>query len=164
MKVAYTLRVEHQFRGYIHLKTIPEAAPELVAEAGRWADRISINVELPTQTDLQSLASTASMWRKSPAKRSPISHSTSIPSWRGLSAIPRLFPSISIALHVNSYCGCRGLVCAMSIASPHPLPASPSAGRSDASPRTCRQSTTLRRHRGSCAKSRGAATSDGTAA
>src|ERR1700712_2078551 len=54
--VARTLRVEHGFRGYIHLKTIPEAAPELIAEAGRWADRISINVELPTQTDLDQLA------------------------------------------------------------------------------------------------------------
>jgi putative DNA modification/repair radical SAM protein len=56
VNVARKLRVEYQFRGYIHLKTIPEAASELVAEAGRWADRISINVELPTQTDLQSLA------------------------------------------------------------------------------------------------------------
>jgi putative DNA modification/repair radical SAM protein len=63
VKVAYTLRVEHQFRGYIHLKTIPEAAPELVAEAGRWADRISINVELPTQTDLQSLAPEKNLYR-----------------------------------------------------------------------------------------------------
>ncbi len=56
VKVARTLRVEHHFRGYIHLKTIPEAAPELIAEAGRWADRISINVELPTESDLQKLA------------------------------------------------------------------------------------------------------------
>src|ERR1700749_1535809 len=56
IKVARTLRVEHGFRGYIHLKTIPEAAPELIAEAGRWADRISINVELPTQGDLDKLA------------------------------------------------------------------------------------------------------------
>ena len=56
VKVARTLRVDHQFRGYIHLKTIPEAASELIAEAGRWADRISINVELPTESDLQKLA------------------------------------------------------------------------------------------------------------
>lgn len=56
IRVARTLRVEHGFKGYIHLKTIPEAAPELIAEAGRWADRISINVELPTQGDLQKLA------------------------------------------------------------------------------------------------------------
>ncbi len=55
-KVARTLRQDHGFRGYIHLKTIPEASAELIAEAGRWADRISINVELPTQADLQKLA------------------------------------------------------------------------------------------------------------
>jgi len=54
--VARTLRVDHQFRGYIHLKTIPEASPDLIAEAGKWADRLSINVELPTQTDLNALA------------------------------------------------------------------------------------------------------------
>jgi len=56
VKVARTLRETHQFRGYIHLKTIPEASPELIAEAGRWADRISINVELPTAQDLEKLA------------------------------------------------------------------------------------------------------------
>jgi len=56
VKVARTLREVHGFRGYIHLKTIPEAAPELIAEAGRWADRISINVELPTPADLEKLA------------------------------------------------------------------------------------------------------------
>ncbi len=54
--VARQLRVEHGFRGYIHLKTIPEAGAELIAEAGKWADRISINVELPTQADLEKLA------------------------------------------------------------------------------------------------------------
>ena len=56
VRVARTLRVEHGFRGYIHLKTIPEASPELIEEAGKWADRISINVELPTQKDLSQLA------------------------------------------------------------------------------------------------------------
>ena len=54
--VARTLRLEHQFRGYIHLKTIPEASPALIEEAGRWADRISINIELPTQIALDELA------------------------------------------------------------------------------------------------------------
>ncbi len=54
--VARTLRAEHGFRGYIHLKTIPEASPELIAEAGRWADRISINIELPTKVALEELA------------------------------------------------------------------------------------------------------------
>ncbi|MEO8440368.1 MAG: putative DNA modification/repair radical SAM protein [Spartobacteria bacterium] len=56
IQVARTLRVDHEFRGYIHLKTIPEASPALIEEAGRWADRISINIELPTPAALQSLA------------------------------------------------------------------------------------------------------------
>ena len=54
--VARTLREEHHFRGYIHLKTIPEASPALIEMAGRYADRISINIELPTQTGLDALA------------------------------------------------------------------------------------------------------------
>jgi putative DNA modification/repair radical SAM protein len=56
LRVARSLREEHGFRGYIHLKTIPDAAPELLAEAGRWADRLSINVELPEETSLRTLA------------------------------------------------------------------------------------------------------------
>jgi len=56
VRVARLLREEHGFRGYIHLKTIPDAAPELLAEAGRYADRLSINVELPSQTSLDRLA------------------------------------------------------------------------------------------------------------
>jgi putative DNA modification/repair radical SAM protein len=54
--VARSLRNEHGFAGYIHLKTIPEASPELLAEAGRYADRLSINIELPTSADLGQLA------------------------------------------------------------------------------------------------------------
>lgn len=54
--VARTLRNDHKFRGYIHLKTIPEASPALIEEAGRWADRISINIELPTSAALAQLA------------------------------------------------------------------------------------------------------------
>lgn len=54
--VARTLRVEHEFRGYIHLKTIPEASRALIDEAGLWADRISINIELPTAADITRLA------------------------------------------------------------------------------------------------------------
>src|SRR5919202_3003848 len=50
VSVARKLREEHHFRGYIHLKTIPEADDELIAEAGRYADRISINIELPSET------------------------------------------------------------------------------------------------------------------
>ena len=54
--VARTLREVHGFRGYIHLKTIPDASPELLADAGRYADRLSINVELPTENSLTRLA------------------------------------------------------------------------------------------------------------
>jgi putative DNA modification/repair radical SAM protein len=56
VRVARTLRTEHAFAGYIHLKIIPNAAPELLAEAGRWADRLSTNIELPTDTGLEKLA------------------------------------------------------------------------------------------------------------
>ena len=54
--VAKTLRTEHKFAGYIHLKTIPEADPLLIEEAGRWADRLSINLELPRDDSLSKLA------------------------------------------------------------------------------------------------------------
>ena len=56
VEVARSLREDHRFRGYIHLKTIPEASPELLAQAGRYADRLSINVELPTEGGLKTLA------------------------------------------------------------------------------------------------------------
>ena len=56
IRVARLLREEHQFRGYIHLKTIPEADPMLIEEAGRYADRLSVNIELPTDASLQTLA------------------------------------------------------------------------------------------------------------
>src|ERR671912_2802423 len=56
VEVARCLREDHQFRGYIHLKTIPEASPDLLALAGSYADRLSINVELPTEDGLKSLA------------------------------------------------------------------------------------------------------------
>lgn len=56
VRVAKLLRTEHHFRGYIHLKTIPEASPELIDEAGRYADRISVNVELPSQQSLEKFA------------------------------------------------------------------------------------------------------------
>ena len=54
--VAKTLRQQHRFGGYIHLKTIPGAAEELITEAGLWADRLSVNIELPTELDLKQLA------------------------------------------------------------------------------------------------------------
>ncbi|MGQ2979818.1 MAG: putative DNA modification/repair radical SAM protein [Polaromonas sp.] len=56
VEVARVLREDHDFRGYIHLKTIPDASPELLARAGLYADRLSINVELPTVQGLQALA------------------------------------------------------------------------------------------------------------
>jgi putative DNA modification/repair radical SAM protein len=56
VEVARSLRQDHKFAGYIHLKTIPDAAPELLAAAGRYADRLSINVELPTEGGLAQLA------------------------------------------------------------------------------------------------------------
>jgi putative DNA modification/repair radical SAM protein len=56
VEVARSLREDHDFRGYIHLKTIPDADPELVHKAGLYADRISINVELPTERGLKRLA------------------------------------------------------------------------------------------------------------
>lgn len=56
VETARILREEHDFRGYIHLKTIPEADPELAHQAGLYADRVSINVELPTDTGLTRLA------------------------------------------------------------------------------------------------------------
>lgn len=54
--VAKKLRTEEKFNGYIHLKTIPGASDDLIKEAGRWADRLSINVEMPTETSLALLA------------------------------------------------------------------------------------------------------------
>jgi putative DNA modification/repair radical SAM protein len=56
VEVARCLREDHDFRGYIHLKTIPDASPELLAQAGLYADRLSINIELPTQESLHALA------------------------------------------------------------------------------------------------------------
>ena len=56
VEVARSLREDHHFRGYIHLKTIPDADPALVHQAGLHADRLSINVELPTASGLKRLA------------------------------------------------------------------------------------------------------------
>ncbi|WP_343628389.1 putative DNA modification/repair radical SAM protein [Roseateles sp.] len=56
VEVARQLREDHDFRGYIHLKTIPDASDELLQRAGRYADRLSINVEMPTEQGLKQLA------------------------------------------------------------------------------------------------------------
>jgi putative DNA modification/repair radical SAM protein len=54
--IAKKLRTEHKFNGYIHLKTIPGASDELIKEAGLYADRLSVNVEMPTEQSLKLLA------------------------------------------------------------------------------------------------------------
>ncbi|MBS3847973.1 putative DNA modification/repair radical SAM protein [Devosia sp. BSSL-BM10] len=56
VRVARSLRQDHHFAGYIHLKVIPNATPELLAEAGLWADRLSTNIEMPTDLGLEALA------------------------------------------------------------------------------------------------------------
>jgi putative DNA modification/repair radical SAM protein len=56
LSVARELRLRHAFGGYIHLKAIPGASPELVRQAGHYADRLSVNIELPSQESLTRLA------------------------------------------------------------------------------------------------------------
>ena len=56
VEVARRLREVHFYNGYIHLKAVPGASEELMARAGRYADRLSANIELPTQADLARLA------------------------------------------------------------------------------------------------------------
>jgi putative DNA modification/repair radical SAM protein len=56
VEVARRLREVHEFAGYIHLKTIPEADAELIEAAGRYADRLSVNIELPSSDALKTLA------------------------------------------------------------------------------------------------------------
>jgi putative DNA modification/repair radical SAM protein len=56
VEVARRLREVHHFGGYVHLKAMPDASPLLMAAAGRFADRVSVNIELPTPADLHRLA------------------------------------------------------------------------------------------------------------
>ena len=56
VRVAKKLRTEHQFNGYIHLKSIPGASDEIMREAGLYADRLSVNLEIPTEKGLKLLA------------------------------------------------------------------------------------------------------------
>lgn len=56
VQVAKKLRLEENFNGYIHLKSIPGASDELMYEAGLYADRLSVNIEIPTREGLQLLA------------------------------------------------------------------------------------------------------------
>ena len=56
VRVVRSLREDHDFRGYIHLKLIPEASPALIDQAALYADRVSINIELPKDESLARLA------------------------------------------------------------------------------------------------------------
>ena len=56
VRVAKDLRTQHRFNGYIHLKAIPGASRELVDEAARYADRLSVNIEIPREENLRLLA------------------------------------------------------------------------------------------------------------
>lgn len=56
VKIAKKLRTEHKFNGYIHLKSIPGASDELLSEAGLYADRLSINIEIPSEKSLKLVA------------------------------------------------------------------------------------------------------------
>lgn len=56
VEIARRLRQDEKFAGYIHLKTLPECSQELIEQAGLYADRLSINVELPTDESVKKLA------------------------------------------------------------------------------------------------------------
>jgi putative DNA modification/repair radical SAM protein len=56
VRIVRELRVTHNFRGYIHLKSIPEASAHLIEEAGLYADRLSLNIELPTDSGISRFA------------------------------------------------------------------------------------------------------------
>ena len=56
VRVAKDLRTQHRFNGYIHLKSIPGCSQELISEAGLYADRMSVNLEIPTEPNLKLLA------------------------------------------------------------------------------------------------------------
>lgn len=95
VEVARVLREEHDFRGYLHLKTIPDASPELMARAGRYADRLSINVELPTEAGLGALApqkSGAAIRRSMARMRIHIDEAREAQQPRPAASAPRLPP------------------------------------------------------------------------
>ncbi len=56
ISVVKELRANHRFNGYIHMKVIPGSGSELINEAGKWADRLSVNLEIPTEDNLKFLA------------------------------------------------------------------------------------------------------------
>jgi putative DNA modification/repair radical SAM protein len=93
--VAKTLRQRENFFGYIHLKTIPGAADELIAEAGLWADRLSVNVELPTDADLKKLAPEKSLVQIERAMGQIRERREAVESdrARGLTKVPKFAPA-----------------------------------------------------------------------
>jgi putative DNA modification/repair radical SAM protein len=95
IEVARSLRETHLFRGYIHLKTIPEASESLIEKAGRYADRLSINIELPTETSLRAFApekATRSIKTSMAALRLRIDGANDTPTYRGKRA-PKFAPA-----------------------------------------------------------------------
>lgn len=56
VRIAQRLRTDHKFNGYIHLKAIPGASDELIHQAGLYADRLSVNLEMPSETSLKKVA------------------------------------------------------------------------------------------------------------
>ena len=56
VRIAKKLRTEHKFNGYIHLKAIPGSSPELLDEAAKYADRLSVNIEIPSEMSLKKIA------------------------------------------------------------------------------------------------------------
>ncbi len=96
VEVARVLRQQHDFRGYIHLKTIPDASAELLAEAGRHADRLSINVELPSEASLNELApekSLAGIRRSMGRIRLRIDEAVDAKKTAKRAAVPRFAPA-----------------------------------------------------------------------
>jgi predicted DNA-binding helix-hairpin-helix protein len=99
--VARSLREEHRFGGYIHLKAAPGVAREVLELAGLFADRVSVNVELPTSRDLEVLAPEktmpaveAAMGSLRDASRITIWTFIAIPSCPGRCVTAKCFPSI----------------------------------------------------------------------
>ncbi|QHL90582.1 putative DNA modification/repair radical SAM protein [Sphingomonas changnyeongensis] len=92
VEVARSLREDHDFRGYIHLKTIPDADPELVRQAGLYADRLSINVELPTEGGLKRLAPEKSSVRIEGAMADVAGHIAEARDARRFRHAPRMAP------------------------------------------------------------------------
>jgi putative DNA modification/repair radical SAM protein len=87
--VVRTLRETHDFRGYIHLKTIPDADDRLLALAGKYADRVSVNIELPMEDSLTKLAPEKSVHS---IKRSMAQLRTHIDEKRAEPKAPRFAP------------------------------------------------------------------------